>query len=299
MTQDALQIKDRIASFIKIRGPSLPVHVSKDLGMTTLFSSAFLSELVSDKRIKISHMRVGSSPIYFIEGQESSLEKFSQYLKSREKDAFHLLKEKGFLRDSEQQPAIRVALREIKDFALPFKRGEEIFWRYFLVQESEFKSEEVKLIKAVIKPGKPVVIEKENEEIKEVIKEIKDEIKIKEKPIKEVKKTLKPAKKKASKKEDKFLNNIKEFLSQNSIDLVDIESFGRKEIVLKVKDDEGEKILVAYDKNKISDNDIINASKRASGFGLPYIVLGLGEPLKKLGNLIEALKTLSSIKKVK
>ena len=113
------------------------------------------------------------------------------------------------------------------------------------------------------------------------------------------KKERKITKKKASKKGDKFLSNIKEFLSQNSIELVDIESFGKKEIVLKVRDNEGEKILVAYDKNKIGENDIINASKRASGFGLPYIVLGLGEPLKKLENLIEALKSLSSIKKVK
>jgi hypothetical protein len=298
MMQDALQIKDRIFSFIKLRGPSLPVHVSKELGMTTIFSSAFLSELVSDKRIKISNMRVGSSPIYFIDGQESALEKFSQYLKSREKDAFYLLKEKKFLRDSEQQPAIRVALREIKDFALPFKNREEIFWRYFLIPESEFKPEEVKMIKAVIKPieAKPIVIETKNEEIKEVIKEFREETKIKEKPKKKEKKT---AKKKISKNEDKFLNNVKEFLSQNSIDLVDMESFGKKEIVLKVRDSEGEKILVAYNKNKISENDIINASKRASDFGLPYIVLGLGEPLKKLGNLIEALKSLSSIKRVK
>ncbi|MEK6847677.1 MAG: hypothetical protein AABX50_00955 [Nanoarchaeota archaeon] len=289
MVQDALQIKDRIFSFIKLRGPSLPIHVSKDLGITTLFSSAFLSELVSDKRIKISNMRVGSSPIYFLDGQESALEKFSQYLKSREKDAFQLLKEKGFLKDSDQQPAIRVALREIKDFALPLRNKEEIFWRYFLVPESEFKPEEVKLIKAVIKPieEKPVIIEAKKEEIKELSTE---------KPKRKERKTIK---KKASGKGDKFLSNIKEFLSQNSIELVDIESFGKKEIVLKVRDNEGEKILVAYDKNKISENDIINASKRASGFGLPYIVLGLGEPLKKLENLIEALKSLSSIKKVK
>ena len=289
MVQDALQIKDRIFSFIKLRGPSLPIHVSKDLGITTLFSSAFLSELVSDKRIKISNMRVGSSPIYFLDGQESALEKFSQYLKSREKDAFQLLKEKGFLKDSDQQPAIRVALREIKDFALPLRNKEEIFWRYFLVPESEFKPEEVKLIKAVIKPieEKPVIIEAKKEEIKELKKE------------KTKRKERKTIKKKASGKGDKFLSNIKEFLSQNSIELVDIESFGKKEIVLKVRDNEVEKILVAYDKNKIGENDIINASKRASGFGLPYIVLGLGEPLKKLENLIEALKSLSSIKKVK
>ena len=47
------------------------------------------------------------------------------------------MKERKILRDSELQPAIRVALREIKDFAVPFEKNNEIFWRYFLVEEPE------------------------------------------------------------------------------------------------------------------------------------------------------------------
>ena len=87
-------------------------------------------------------MKIGNSPIYFLLGQESKLENFSQHLKSKEKDAFVLLKEKKFLKDKEQDPAIRVALRVIKDFAIPFKKNEEIFWRYFIIPETEFKMKE-------------------------------------------------------------------------------------------------------------------------------------------------------------
>ena len=127
MTQDAGQIKERILSIIQSQGPSLPVHIAAQTGLSIIFASAFLSELISDKKIKISNLRVGSSPLYLVPGQEQMLENFSQYLKSKEKDAFILLKEKKFLKDSEMEPAIRVALRGIKDFAIAFRKGDEIF----------------------------------------------------------------------------------------------------------------------------------------------------------------------------
>ncbi len=137
-----MQIKERIISLIRLKGPSLPVHVAKETGLSILFASAFLSELLYEKKISISNIKVGNSPLYFISGQEPQLERFAQYLKSKEKDAFFLIKERKFLKDEEEEPAIRVALRGIKDFAIPFKRGEEIYWRYFTVPETDFHKEE-------------------------------------------------------------------------------------------------------------------------------------------------------------
>ena len=92
--QDAAHIKEKILAIIRMKGPTIPVHIAKDVGLSMLFTSAFLSELLSDKKVKMSHMRVGNSPIYFIPGQESQLERFSSYLKSKEKDAFILIQEK-------------------------------------------------------------------------------------------------------------------------------------------------------------------------------------------------------------
>ena len=115
------QNKDRIVSFLQTNGPSLPVHIAKAASLSALFSSAFLSELYAEGKIKMSNMKVGSSSLYFIPGQEPALEKFIEYLNQKEKEAFHLLKEKKVLSDEEQVPAIRVALRAIKDFALPLK----------------------------------------------------------------------------------------------------------------------------------------------------------------------------------
>ncbi|MGA2130612.1 MAG: hypothetical protein ABSG05_03320 [Candidatus Pacearchaeota archaeon] len=313
MTEDAAQIKNRIVSIMMRRGPSIPVNISKEMGLTILFASAFLSELASEKTVKISHMRVGSSPVYYLPGQETSLEKFSQFLKSREKDAFLLLREKKFLKDREQSPAIRVALREIRDFAIPFNAGEEVVWRYYLVPESEFKFVKLELPKVEEKPIlvqqiKEPVVELEPEPGKEkplvhVIAQEKHEKTIRKEKLEKIKSKAPSMqsvkKKKPIKKDDKFFSSIKEFLSRNSIELLDIENFGKREIILKVKDKGNDKLLIAYNKSKITENDIINAAKKSSEAGVPYIILGQGGTLKKLDNLIEAIKNLSSIEKLK
>ena len=138
--KDTTEIKQKIISTIQNKGPSLPVHIARETEMSMLFASAFLSELLSEKRLKITNMKVGSSPIYYLPGQEKQLETYSKYLKEKEKEAFLLLQENKFLQDRKQEPAIRVALRSIKDFAKYFQpyEGGEGYWRYFLVPEDEF-----------------------------------------------------------------------------------------------------------------------------------------------------------------
>jgi hypothetical protein len=260
--EDALKIKEKIISIFKDKGPCLPVNVAKETGLSILFASAFLSEFISEKKIKISNMKVGSSPLYFIPGQEKMLENFSDYLKSKEKEAFILLKEKKILKDSEQEPAIRVALRAIKDFAIFFNKNGEIYWRYFTVEEAEIKEKEPNI------------------------------------PDKEIKKTKKAQKKKTV-KENKFFNIVKEFLSEKNVELLEILKFSKNELILKIKTNNEEKIAIAYNKKRVNENDIIKANKEASEFNLPYLILSLGEPLKKKNEFMAALKNLSSIEKLK
>ena len=280
--QDTSGIKEKIIYILKTKGPSLPVHIAKETGLSILFASAFLSELLSEKKIKISNMRVGSSPIYFIKEQENNLEKYASYLKSKERESFILLKEKKFLKDKKQEPAIRVALRAIKDFAIPFQKNDEIYWRYFKIPEEEFL-------------GKQEI--KEKEDILEKQPEIKKKEDIFEKkPIKKlIKKTNKTQK---DNKNDKFFNKIKEFLSKKSIEILDIENFSKESIIFKIKKNDKEKILIAYNKKRINESDLIKANKKAEELNLQYIILSLGEPLKKLNNLINAIKNLSEIEKI-
>jgi hypothetical protein len=332
--QDAAQIREKILSILRFRGPLLPVHIANETGLTMLFASAFLSELLSDKKIKMSHMKVGSSPVYFLPGHESQLEKYSNHLKSREKDAFILLKEKRIIKDSQQQPAIRVALRSIRDFAIPFKKNNETYWRYFAVPESEFQEEqksieqheyveakqkifdtkEREIGEKIIKDIKIEDIEnirKEKEKLEEITRkkpEEKEKIVIEKEPEKpeEIKKIRKKAvvrkksspKKTLQKNNEKFFNQVKEFLSKESIEIVNIEGFGKDEILFRIKAEGEEKLLVAYNKKKISENEIIKASKKASELNLKYILLSMGEPSKKLASLIESVRNLERIEKM-
>jgi len=296
-TQDTSNIKEKIMLTFKRRGPSLPVHIASETGLSMLFASAFLSELLSEKKIKLSFMKVGSSPIYLLQGQEPMLERFSQYLKSKEKEAFELLKRKRFLKDEEQVPAIRIALREIKDFAIAFKNDEEIFWRYFTIPENEFEPK-VKSIEKTQQPEdkkKPVEKTLDKQELNIFSKQ---KTAPKDIPSKEGKKI--PIKKRTATKNnnDKFFNKVKEFLSEKSIEILDIENFSKSDLILRIKTKGEEKLLVAYNKKRISEADIIKAHKKAIEFNLRYIILSLGEPLKKIDNLIKAIKDLSGIERI-
>jgi len=278
--QDTSEIKQKIISSLQERGPSLPVQIAREVQQSILFTSAFLSELVSEKKIKITNMKIGGSPLYFLPEQIPQLDKFGENLKSKEKDAFLLLKQKKFLDDEKQEPAIRVALRAIRDFAFPFRHQEKIYWRYFKIPLEEFSSK-----KTIQKKPLQKQIKKNRQKSTEKQLDIFSKPKTKQK------------KPKTSKQDEKFFNKVKEFLSEKNIRLIDIESFNKKELCLKINNGT-EKLVVAYNKKRITEKDIINAHKKASELRLPYIILSLGEPLKKITNFINAARSLVKIDKI-
>jgi len=270
------EIKQRILSFLKENGPSLPSPIARHMGMEILFASAFLSELASEKKIKISNMKVGSSPIYYLEETKRDLEKFSEFLRNKEKEAFLLIKKKKFLEDNAQEPAIRIALRQLKDFAIPLEKENKLFWRYFNSSKEEFKEKESKEQKIEKTLEKKVAFPQKKREIKKPV--------IKRKP--------------SQKKNEKFFNKVKEFLSKSSIEIIDIVGVSKDNLTLKVNDSGQEKILIAFNKKRILEKDILTTHKKATEAKLPYIILSLGELSKKLDAFIEAIKNLSSINKI-
>jgi len=292
-TQDTSLIKEKIISSIRRRGPSLPIHVAKEIDTNTIFASAFLSELLSENEIKISNIKVGNSPLYFIQGQEHLLQNFYLHLKNREKEAFLLLKEKKILKDVNQEPVIRVALRQIKDFAIPFKKQEELFWRYFLFSPQDIKQEKEREIKT----KKEIFIPKEKEQPNEEEQKNYNKELLK-KPIIIKAKNSKINKKRTQKKNSKFFEKVKEFLSKKEIEILDIESFNKNDLALRIKNKGREEILIAYNKKRINEEDIIKAYKKANELNLNYILLSLGTPLKKFNNLITAIKRLTKIEKI-
>lgn len=293
----ATEIKKKILAFIEQNGPSLPVAIAREVGINSLFSSAFLSELLEDGQIRISKMKVGGSPLYFLPHQVSMLENFSRYLNAKERESLSLIKEKQILKDTEQEPSIRVALRGMKDFAFPLIIGEsenkELYWRYFLLNESEAKSR----LYEKIKPQPPQTIPHVTMKITpsktaETKKpDIFDNTKL---PIKE------QAKPKITKepKPDSFLDEVKTFLTKNKIELIGIDKFDKKEVTGKIKFEGKNVLLVAINKKRLSDSDLLKAHKKTNLLNVPYIILTKGDLPKKLKETIDAFKNLEKIEKL-
>ena len=206
-----IELRDKIVEFVRRNGPVLPIQISKELKVDTFFSGAMLSELVSHKIVKISLAKIGGSPVYYVSGQEPKLEILHKSLPEKEKEAYNLLKSHQILKDSELEPAIRVALRSIKDFSIPVMadvgNGLEQFWKWYLTSNEEadqvvrskyLKKQEIEIkpeLKQEVKPEivKPVAVE--------VVQEVKVKI---------------PRKRTLT---DEFLEEVESYLKKNNIQI--------------------------------------------------------------------------------
>ena len=289
--QKVLQTKERILEVIRQRGPELPVRVAKAIGGNNLFTAAFMSELVGEQKLKLSNMRVGSSPLYYIIGQEEQLQKYTEYLNHKEREAFRQLKENKILEDDKLEPAIRVALRSIKDFATPIQtinNGEtKIFWKIHTLDNNEAKE----IIELSLKPK---IEKKAEEKIEKVIKEeIIEKTKLPEEKVAEKAfeekqvEILKVPKEKQTIKEisSPFLENIKKILDNKNFKVLSELIVKKKEYVAKVLADthlgKQEVYLVAKDKKKITIDDFVNTIQKSQSEKMQALILSPGEIDKK------------------
>lgn len=267
----------KIIEILRIKGPSLPIQISKQIGLSSLFVSAFLSELAGEKRIKISNLKVGGSPLYFLDGQQEQLEKFYKYLHPKEAEAFLLLKEKGILKDSEQTPAIRVALRSIRDFAMGFKKDDEIFWRYAFVPENRI----MELLKKAPEPKKI------KEKIKLEAQKAKPAIEIR--PLK-IQGELKKETKKKQKPKSEFVLKVIQILNSN-YKIIEEKDYKTKEYncIIQINSNLGliNFFTQAKDKKTISEADLRKLLSHAQAISLPALILYTGKISKKSQEFVE------------
>lgn len=324
-TAQVLETRQKILDLIQGRGPSLPVHVAKATGVSMIFAGAFLSELIAEKLVKTSHMRVGGSPLYLLPGQEPLLENFFHFLGSKEKEAFLLLKEQKILRDDQLDPASRVALRSLKDFAeqiivkqkLDNLEKEFIFWRYFVYSEDDAK----KAIEDILEPKKEKREVRKEEKIAEVekVKEVKKEV-VEKRALKRKKEerkfvedhellpvqkeilgeaalTPEPAPEKTA-----FALSLEGFLGKQHINILENKAFSKREYEAVVEVETalgGMKFLaVARDKKLVADADLIQALQKAQALRLPALFLAPGKLNKKAQEYLERWHAFLKFKKM-
>jgi CHAT domain-containing protein len=308
--QDVSHTKERILKIIQERGPSFPVQIARTINVSPLFTSVFLSELYEDSKLRMSHMKIGSSSLYFVQGQEAMLENFIEHLNQREKEVFTLIKRELVLEDEKQTPITRVALRAIKDFALPFKitinSTDKIFWKYHLLSDSDFDRK----IKRILDPLAPIEEKKEEKEI--ILPKV--EIKLKEEkapdePVIDANSNIqdelqKPEPSKSKKKiVSKFADNIKDYLASKDIEILTSILEKKKEFMAKIRTDtlfgKQEYYLIAKDKKKINETDITLALQKAQSEKMPALILSPGEIDKKAHPHIKEWRNLVKFEKIK
>ena len=134
-------LDQQILDMMKVRGPIIPAQIAKDIHKDLMMTSAILSELSSKKKVKVSHLKIGGTPLYYLEGQEAQLQKFSDRLDPKEKTAFTLLSQQKIAREEELNPVMKFLMRKIKDFAIPlevtYNNQTEIFWKWYLLPNDD------------------------------------------------------------------------------------------------------------------------------------------------------------------
>jgi hypothetical protein len=291
--------RQEVLNVVRTKGPVQPSQVATSVNTNILFASAMLSELVQNKHVKITYTKRGGSPFYYVEGQEPKLMDLAEFLKGKVREAYDFLSEELVVRDNNALPWQRVALRELKDFAvaLPvnYKGNQEIFWKWYLTPNEEAKP----LIKKILTGEKQDSILEEEKSLSEdhpkELEELKEEVQSKEivqpklaeeeKPIeKEVPKPIKQVEE--STEEDDFVKTIENFISSKEMYIIsqNIVRKGRElNYVVDVPSNLGQlRYFVKFkNKKKITDVDLFSALEEANKKKLPVLFLTNGELTKK------------------
>jgi len=287
---NVLKEKPRIVGLLERKGPSVAPGIAKELNLNSFLASALISELLHDKVLKASSLRVGGGPLYYIPGQEAQVENFIQYLPGKEREAFHLLKKEEILEDSKQEPAIRVALRAIKDFAVPLKvyleNQERLFWKIHTMAKSEFESR----INILFNPPKEILPEKIIEAPKIEKKQEASATEVEEENTEERPK-IKP--KKLQKAKGSFDFMVDCWIKDNNASINGLSKDGKSaqgKITLPGK---GEYLLIARNKRTLNELDLVIASQLGLNEKLPVILLTNGKLSKKAEEIFGLFKGLN------
>ncbi|MBN2142037.1 hypothetical protein JW711_01785 [Candidatus Woesearchaeota archaeon] len=148
--------KDYVLRLVQMKGPVIPMSLKKDLQTDSLLISAVLGQLVDEGKLRVTKVKIGGSPNYYVPGSEERLVPLMKYLNEKDRRTAEILQEKKVLKDTDQDPLVRVCLRNIPDYAKPLEvnvKGEkQVYWKWFLVPAKEAEEEILKSLKPLEAP---------------------------------------------------------------------------------------------------------------------------------------------------
>jgi len=305
--------RDQILQLMRIKGPIIPANISKQINQNILMTGAMLAELSSQKLVKITHLKIGSSPLYYLEGQEAKLQEFSNRLAPHEKTAYSLIRESKIMRDKEVDARTRVALRLIKDFAIPLQvtanQKDEIFWKWYLTSNQD--AEQLIKVKLGLVQAKPIETPVQKLEPtekplapkpiaqtppKKILPKTFERKILPKKPVPQQKSIPVPQKiiepiKKPEPPQKGFLKEVYTFFTIKNIRVKSIDTIRKNKefdfiIALPTALGELDYYVKALDKKKLNESDVNNTFANAQLKKLPPILLASGQMSKKGENLV-------------
>lgn len=317
----------KIVALVKIKGPIVPNQISHDIKCDGLLASAMLSDLVSTKHLAVSSLKYGSSPLYYLPEQKPSLEAFADNLPAKEHSAYLLIKEHKILEDVKLEPAIRLAMRSIKDFAVPIQitqnKEEKLYWRFYSFSKEQALEKlnpvipkEKKIKKKEIKKAEKADIKKEAKQIEvkqEIIKP--EEIIVKKEHEKELDLTpepeitsvpeliKKPARKKrtinlkakiSAEEKSKIKGCIENFTKLSGLSIVEEKKFAGDEVYMTILMNSilGNLpyLLVFKNKEILTKKDLTDAYKKGMKSKMPVLFMTKGKLDEKAQKYAESIK---------
>jgi len=318
----SIDYRQRALDYLRSHGPSVPVAVGKHLGTNSMLAGAVLSDLKEKGELRISRLKVGGSPLYYLQGQEPDLLRFRNHLDAKEREVITELEQRRVMRESACSPLQRVALRNSQDFAIPldvtFKGGKETFWKWFAVPDADAEG----TIRSMINPqdgqDPPISNAVETPRVQttqtptpatqtlvapktSVAQTVAAEpAPQRERALRQVMTTepqqggqegqqhLAPPQASAS---DDFLMSLHRFFAQNNIKIVSQQCVKKKaeyDFVLRLPSSVGELTYYckAKSKRRISDMDVSAAFVQGQLRKLPVLFLSPGELAKKAQELV-------------
>ena len=279
-----LDKRESLLNLVKIRGPVLPADVYKQMGTDIMFAAAMLAELVSNRNVRITNVKMGGSTFYYVDGQEFKLQELMRHLNGKDREVAERLRREKVIRDNECSSLERFSLRQIKDYAFPIKVNNnnevEIFWRWYLFNEEEAKRRIVEILTPRVE--EPIVqkVEEKIAEVKVETPKVKIETQEVKEETKEEKKEPKKRIKKISKKDLGFEDRVLDFFNKSGIEIIEEKMIKKdKEMNYNVRVNSGigklDYFVKVKNKEKISESDLSLALNEAGK--LPCLFVSNGE----------------------
>lgn len=299
-----IDLRPKVLEHVKMNGPVLPVNVSKAINTSILFASAVMSELVSEGELFMSKAKIGGSSVYYVKSQEGKLQMLRNYLGDVPKKAYDILKEKTVLCDKKIEPYQRVALRELKDFAVPlnvkYNGADILFWKWYLAgddvateiikKDLDIKEESVENTEKIKSEAIPEnTIEKDSAILQSNNSADKiADVKTDEKPQEQT--TLNAAETKHKQRVDRHKqpgnDMIFAYFKKNGITINSSEFIKKNKDAVYFVNLQSQIGVLPYmvyfkDKKKISEEDVILAYHKGQEHKMPVLFLSNGELAKQ------------------